>query len=99
MNWARLIQPCLVTTNIPFEKVVWVILSGNQKKKVMKANGNREANIPHHSGQNGCNDTKAVLSFYATWGSCPYFQRDGESYQEIPLVIPKKGRYFTVATH
>lgn len=93
MNCAGLIQPCLVTTNIPFEKVVWVIPSGNQKKWVTKASGNNEANIPHHAGQNGCNDTQTVWSFYAIWGSCPYLQRDSESYQEMPLIILKKGTF------
>lgn len=77
--------------------MVWVILSGNQKKWVTKASGNNETNIPHYTGQNGCNDTQAVWSFYATWGSCPCLQRDSESYQEMPLIMPKKGRYFAIS--
>lgn len=71
MNYVRLIQCSLVTTHIPFEKLVWIILSGNLKKWVTKANGNNEANVPCHVGQNSSNDTKGVLPFYATWGSRP----------------------------
>lgn len=86
-------KPALVTTHSPFDKLAWVILSGNQKKWVTKANSNNEANVPCHVGQNNSSDTKSFLPIYATWGSCPSLQRDSRRYQK-PL-NPKEGHVFS----
>lgn len=82
----------LVTTHSPFDKLAWVILSGNQKKWVTMASLLMLAYVPCHVGQNSSSDTKGFLPIYATWGSCPSLQRDSRRYQK-PL-NPKEGRFF-----